>query len=80
MAGVEWDANGENLHRGKKAEKLKAKSIDKISWMLCAVTEMLKTVGKLVEIQGWGLERMQAPSKRQTVQSRTPVFCSFDMG
>lgn len=53
MAGVEWDANGENLHRGKKAGKLKAKNIDKISWMLCAVTEMLKTAGKLVEIQRW---------------------------
>lgn len=29
---------------------------------------------------GMGLEAMQAPFKRQTVQSRTPVFCSFDMG
>lgn len=53
MACVEWNANSENLHRGKKAQILKAKNIDKISWVLCVVTEMLKTVGKLVEIQGW---------------------------
>lgn len=44
------------------------------------MTEIPKTVGKLVEVKGWGLERPQAPSERQIAGRRTPVFCSFDMG
>lgn len=37
------------------------------------VTEILKTVGQLAEVHGWGIERPQTLSERQ-IARRTPVF------
>lgn len=54
MAGAERNVESEYVHRGKKERLLKTKNIGKIFRILCVVTEMQKTVGKLVEVQGWG--------------------------
>lgn len=80
MAGVEWDANGENLHRGKEGRTIESKKYRQNLLDVVCGDRDAEDSWQAGRDSGMGIETMQAPSKRQTVQSRTPVFCSFDMG